>query len=160
MSLRAILAVLELSEARLAHRLVMVALADYAHDDGTNAFPSVPTIARKARVDERTVQRALRELEEAGELRATGKTRSGVAIWTLTPGGDKLSPEGLGNGSVTGSGDNLPPLGRQDATPPVTSRPRLWRCPSCPPDAEPFDDEDAFYEHVANNHNDEQEAAA
>jgi hypothetical protein len=158
LSLRAILAVLELSEARLANRLVLIALADYAHDDGTNAFPSVPTIARKARVDERTVQRALRELEEAGDLEPTGKTRSGVTIWRLKPGGGNLSPEGLSNGSLTGSGGNLSPAGRQIATPEVTSRPKLWRCPSCPPDAEPFDDEDAFYDHVAHNHN-EKEAA-
>jgi hypothetical protein len=155
LSLRAILAVLELSEARLANRLVLIALADYAHDDGTNAFPSVPTLARKARVDDRTVQRALRELEEAGELEQAGRTRSGVTIWRLKPGGGNLSPEGLGNGSVLGSGGNLPPLRRQHATPGVTSRPRLWRCPSCPTTAEPFDDEDAFYEHVATNHNEE-----
>lgn len=43
--------------------LVLVALADNAHDDGRNAWPSQATLARKARVTDRTVRRILSKLE-------------------------------------------------------------------------------------------------
>lgn len=157
MSLRAIIAVFERSEARLAHRLVLLALADYAHDDGSNAHPSVKTLARKARVDERTVQRALADLVATGELVKTGQTKHGVSIWTLRPGGDNLSPEGLlANGSLTGSGDILSPPDRQPAGGPVTSRRGNWRCPYCPVDDKgngvTFASEDDWYEHINRLH--------
>lgn len=120
MSLHAIVAVFDHSKARLANRLVLLALADYAHDDGTNAFPSVDTLAGKAGVDRRTVQRALADLEAAGEIAKTGATRRGVTIWRLLLDGlrgDKLSPEGSSTRSSRRSGGNLPPQG--DRTPPL-----------------------------------------
>lgn len=45
-------------------------LADYAHQDGTAAFPSVATLASLAGVSERTVQRYLRELERTRFIEA------------------------------------------------------------------------------------------
>lgn len=47
--------------------LVLLAIADFADDDG-KAFPSVTTLARKARLSERQVQRAISALVKAGEL--------------------------------------------------------------------------------------------
>ena len=47
--------------------LVLLAISDFADDKG-RAFPSVKTLATKARASERTVQYALRELIEKGEL--------------------------------------------------------------------------------------------
>lgn len=58
-------------------RLVLIALADCAHDDGTNAFPSVETLATMARVSERTVQRALNRLVKGGAIRLDGKAPNG-----------------------------------------------------------------------------------
>ena len=49
-------------------RLVLLAIADSADQDGSNAWPAVSTIARKCRVSERTVQRSIRTLVELGEL--------------------------------------------------------------------------------------------
>lgn len=49
-------------------RLVLLAIADAADDDGTNAWPSVATIAAKCKVSPRTVQRSLGTLVELGEL--------------------------------------------------------------------------------------------
>ena len=49
--------------------LVLVALADRAHDDGQCAWPSQPWIAERARVSVRTVRRTLDALETAGLIR-------------------------------------------------------------------------------------------
>ncbi|MEV2238801.1 helix-turn-helix domain-containing protein [Micromonospora sp. NPDC049891] len=49
-------------------RLVLLAIADCAADDGTDAWPSIATLARKTRVDTRTVQRVIRRLVEGGHL--------------------------------------------------------------------------------------------
>lgn len=114
MSLRAIVAVFEHSESRLGDRLVLLALADYAHDDGRNAYPAVDTLAAKARVDRRTVQRSLAALETAGEIEQTGVTPRGTKVWRITLdalGGDKLPPEGSSTRSSTRSGGTTPPPG-------------------------------------------------
>lgn len=43
--------------------LVLLALADFSNDDGMNAYPSVATLAAKARLSAREVQYILRNLE-------------------------------------------------------------------------------------------------
>lgn len=69
MSIRYIAAVLDsLSSLNATDTLLLVALADYADDDTRQCFPSVKTLARRARCDRRTVQRRLRSLEERGYL--------------------------------------------------------------------------------------------
>lgn len=45
---------------------VLLALADNAHDDGTNCYPGVDYLAWKTGYDRRSVQRILRELERDG----------------------------------------------------------------------------------------------
>ena len=47
---------------------VMGVLANSADDDGTNCFPGTRLIARRARVSERTVMRAIQKLEAEGWL--------------------------------------------------------------------------------------------
>lgn len=49
-------------------KAVAVAMADHAHDDGTNIWPSVARLSVKTEWSERTVQRAVRELQAAGLL--------------------------------------------------------------------------------------------
>jgi len=51
--------------------LVLLVLADHAHDDGGVAYPSVATIGRKARLGRRAVQMALRRLEDHGAIAQT-----------------------------------------------------------------------------------------
>ena len=53
-------------ELELPHKLqaVLLALADNAHDDGTNCYPGVDYLAWKTGYDRRNVQRILRQLEE------------------------------------------------------------------------------------------------
>ena len=56
------------SETRLSDRLVLLAIADEADDDGKNAFPSLRRIAHKARVSLPTAHAAVERLEAAGAL--------------------------------------------------------------------------------------------
>jgi hypothetical protein len=65
---------------------VLLALADYAHDDGTEAHPSLATLAKKARMGERNARYCLRKLEDDGEIEATGKTSRGVTIYRVNLG--------------------------------------------------------------------------
>ncbi|MEU4214052.1 helix-turn-helix domain-containing protein [Actinoplanes sp. NPDC026623] len=59
--------------------LVLLAIADNTDDTGANAWPSVATLARKTRLNERTVQRITRRLAQDGHLiveATTGGRRS------------------------------------------------------------------------------------
>ena len=86
MSVQALGWVLENSAARLGARLVLIALANHAHDDGSNAYMSQATIAREARLTVRQVRRCLNELETSGEIIRSGKTEHGVVKWQLRMG--------------------------------------------------------------------------
>ncbi|GAG42153.1 unnamed protein product, partial [marine sediment metagenome] len=52
--------------------LLLLALADFARDDGT-AWPSVDTLAKKARCKRRNAQYILRELAEIGEIQIASR---------------------------------------------------------------------------------------
>ena len=64
-------------------RLVLVALADRADEDGTNAYPSSLRIHWTTGLDERTVSRALARLEKAGLILADGTARTVAKKWRL-----------------------------------------------------------------------------
>ena len=69
MSIKVMAAVWDESDAVGNARLVLLAIADSCDHDGTNAWPSVATIARKTLLSDRTVQRRIKELVGIGELR-------------------------------------------------------------------------------------------
>ncbi|MGH3341373.1 MAG: helix-turn-helix domain-containing protein [Carbonactinosporaceae bacterium] len=71
MSVRVMTWVWEHSPTAGNELLMLLAIADCADDHGTNAWPSVPTLAVKTRLDIRTVQRITRRLEAAGHLLVT-----------------------------------------------------------------------------------------
>ena len=81
-----------------AELLVLLALADHARDDGL-CWPSIRTIAAKARIEERSAQRILRRLIEKGlvELVSQGGCIEGhnVPNRYRVKGGDAASPHGL-----------------------------------------------------------------
>jgi hypothetical protein len=68
MSVRVMSWVWEHSRAEGTDRLVLLAIADSASDDGNNAWPSISTLADKAKVSPRTVQRSIRALQLLGEI--------------------------------------------------------------------------------------------
>ncbi len=66
-------------EAKFKHpseKWVMIVLANYANDDGCNAYPSVATIARSAGISDRAVQLALRNLAADGLIVQDGVWQS------------------------------------------------------------------------------------
>ncbi len=67
MSVRTLSRVWEHSKVRGTLLLLLLAIADFADDLGF-AWPSIPTLAAKARISVRTIQRLLRRLVQAGEL--------------------------------------------------------------------------------------------
>ena len=79
MSIKAMAAVWEYSEQSGSSLLMLLAIADYAHDDGTNAWPSLATLARKTRMTRGNVIRTIKKLEKASEIhvnRNGGKHKS------------------------------------------------------------------------------------
>ena len=92
-------------------KIVLLALADNANDEGS-CWPSIATIARKCSKDERTVQRVISRLIDAGHISRV--ERSGTSnIWKVHPRHDDTP-------------GTMPP--RQDvAPPPVTVPPKPSR---------------------------------
>ncbi|MHB8551125.1 MAG: helix-turn-helix domain-containing protein [Acidiferrobacterales bacterium] len=78
-------------------KFVLMALADACDDDGY-CWPSVPTLAKKTCLDDRSVQRILNQLKADGLLwvepryRKDGSPTSNGYRLSLNPPGDKLSP--------------------------------------------------------------------
>lgn len=66
--------------------LILLALADFADDDGY-AWPAVPTLATKARMTERNARYALRSLEADGEITTVrGGGRHGTSGYVVNTG--------------------------------------------------------------------------
>ncbi len=115
--------VLKYSRSQGNARLVAVVIADFARDDGTGAWPSVPTIGKRAGgLSDRTVQRHTGELQNLDELevqrngapnRRTNLYR--IRIDRLLANGDKTTPSHDGDTARHGrastdarDGDNQP----------------------------------------------------
>lgn len=73
MSIQALGWVLENSTTEKGDRLVLLSLANHAHTDGTDAYPSVATIMRETKLPERNVQYALKRLVDGGHIVKMGK---------------------------------------------------------------------------------------
>lgn len=94
MSVRAITAVWDMLGGSPEERLVLLAYADHADDEGASIFPAVARVARKTGLTERSVQRITRRLTSAGLLLPDGSGPKGTRRWRmpLPLGGDGLSP--------------------------------------------------------------------
>lgn len=68
MSIKVMAQVWDDSPQKGSDLLVLLALADFANDQGVS-WPKVSTLAAKARMSERNVQRVVTRLKDAGELR-------------------------------------------------------------------------------------------
>lgn len=68
MSIRVMTDVWQYSKQKGSSLLLMLAIADFSHDDGTGAWPSISTLSKKLRMSERNVQLLIRQAQETGEL--------------------------------------------------------------------------------------------
>ena len=101
----------EYSTARRGDLLVLQALADFAHDDGI-AWPSVETLARKARLSVRQTQYAIRRLVRSGELKVSkSKGPRGCHLYHIaiseSPEGAKIAGVQEMRGAINDNGGAL-----------------------------------------------------
>ena len=88
------------AEVEGASLLVLLALADYANENGI-CWPAVETLARKTRVSERHVHRILSALESRGYIIIGSREGPmSVNVYKILSGGDTMS----GVTSATGRG--------------------------------------------------------
>ena len=75
--------------------MTLLAIADWARDDGTRAYPTIKMLAQKTRLSERSIQRIIQHLEGENEVRIVRSTGRGRAHeYTVLMGkGDILSPD-------------------------------------------------------------------
>ena len=108
MSIRVMARVWEHSRAAGGQLLVLLAIADFADDHGT-AWPSVPTLAKKARISERHTQKVIKQLKGMGELVVDPKASGhwGTNLYKITLKAER--------------GGNMPPGGELEATRGVAS---------------------------------------
>ena len=123
----------EHSRAQGAAHAVLTQLAGAANDDGDECFPSIPTLAYWSRVDERTVYRAIKELEEMGEIRCDKRLGRATHYILLMPEGvthsqgwqtvrgDRQSGATHSQGRHTVRGDRQSPLTHSHKTPDTVS---------------------------------------
>lgn len=84
MSVRVMSAVWDMPMDSSAQKLVLLALADNANDAG-ECYPSLTTISRKTSLDERTVRRAIRQLQQLGFMSVAERAgRSSLFSISLT----------------------------------------------------------------------------
>lgn len=93
-------------------KVVLIGLANHAHPDGTESYPSLDTLAAYAACDRSTARRNVRKLVEAGWISDAGKGPAGTTKYRLSmreiPGvafcdpGVALAPEGGGTGARKG----------------------------------------------------------
>jgi hypothetical protein len=132
MSVEAITWAFATEQPTLGTRLVLLALADHAgrrgDDEKMVAWPSVATLARKARLSERATQYALRRLEEYGLVGVAGHSPKGTVIYELRVGVQNLHPA-----------ESAPP-GVKLAAPEPSVEPSIEEGSIEPPSSAPLDD--------------------
>lgn len=87
MSCEAVSWVLHNSKARGSARLVLLVIAEHAHDDGTGSWPSVATIAQEAAISRASVFTSLNKLVASNELkllRSGGGRHQETNLYLLT----------------------------------------------------------------------------
>jgi len=94
-----------------AEKLVLLAMADHARDDGTGCYPAIGTLAKKTSLSRRGTQKLIRRLQVAGFITDTGKlSRLGTVEYTLTL--DRGGRTGFAPISAPGGANGRPLGGR------------------------------------------------
>lgn len=111
MSIKLMTVVWEMADLTAGAKLVLLALADQANDQGTHCFPSVQTICRRCGQGERTVRRILTDLEAAGHI--TRQHRDGTSTQYRVHPNVQLEANPCQNGTPA----KMAPLPKRQATP-------------------------------------------
>ncbi len=101
MSIKVMNLVWQYSKNKGSALLLLLAIADHAHDDGSGAWPSVQTLSHKTRMTRRNTQLLLRKLNRSKELKTKkGDGPFGTNAYTidikLLSGGEIFTPLKLG----------------------------------------------------------------
>ena len=126
------------SESTGSNRLILLAIADFANDEG-DAFPSVKTLAKKSRMSERTAQYAIQSLIKSGELRVDkGIGPHGCNLYHVSLGTSPRGAESAGVQNHVSGGCKVEQGGVQDTTEGGAERcTQTVREPSIEPPLEP-----------------------
>jgi hypothetical protein len=93
MSIECMTRVWKHSKAKGSALLLLLAIADYAHDDGTGAYPGMKTLAAKTRMSERNVRYMVQELVGMGELSVEERASTyGTNKYAVLAGQEKIAP--------------------------------------------------------------------
>lgn len=84
MSIKLMTAVWEREDLASTHKLVLLALADWANDEGL-CWPSINRLAIKTSMAGRSVQRLIRQLEDMGFVRREEAIGKGNRYWITMP---------------------------------------------------------------------------
>lgn len=87
-----------------APKLVLLAMCDWANDDGASLHPSVRAVSIRASMSERNAKRVLHNLIEAGWLSVVGNSGGGKPGTTRQY---QLNATAIYRGSIDAPGDNL-----------------------------------------------------
>ena len=91
--------------------VIILALADFANDDGV-CWPSVSTLARKARTGKRNVQYLLQRIVQSGEISIQeGAGPNGVHLYTVDVGVQSLHTPTEGDAKAFAEGVQRPSQG-------------------------------------------------
>lgn len=90
--------------------VLALALADHAHDDGTNIFPGNERLAEKTRMSERTVIRLLKKFIDIGWLIKVKNSNSGRGYANVF----RISDDWIKGGELLLKGDNLSPFNEDE----------------------------------------------
>lgn len=129
-------------------RLVLLAIADSADHDGTNAWPSVATIGKKTRLSEATVHRCIGRLKKDGAITVEPQAGGTAAMRAdrrpnlygvvMATGSQSDTPDGVSPGAATGSHP------ARDGVSPVTPNPSLDPSDEQPPPSTDVDKDRGF----------------
>lgn len=77
-------------------KVMLLGLANHAHPDGSEAYPSLDTLATYGCCNRSTARRNVRSLEDDGWIERDGDGPKGTAKYRLRMGGGNLPPGGAG----------------------------------------------------------------
>ena len=100
-------------ELPTAEKMTLLCLGNYCADDGSNAFPSLETMASQTGMSVDTVRRALKSLTKQGIIEVERKsTNRRPTTYAITFRGSTMPPqERLGVALTPSRGSTEPPLG-------------------------------------------------